>query len=57
MTAVEYLPDSKAAKAFGTLAEFMLENEESSIPNVMSGKALENIGDEIAKRLLAEAQG
>lgn len=57
MTAVEYLPDSKAAKAFGTLAEFMLENEESSIPNVMSGEALENIGDEIAKRLLAEAQG
>lgn len=47
-TVIEHSPEAESAKAFEALAQFMLTNEEASIPSPMDIRELEEIGDRIA---------
>lgn len=47
-TVIEHSPEAESAKAFEALAQFMLTNEEASIPSPMDIRELEKIGDRIA---------
>ena len=50
---IERFPESPAAQAFAALADFMLDNREVSVPEPLDVRALEEIGDRIARQAFA----
>lgn len=50
MTVIERFPESPAAQAFSALADFMLDNRAVSVPEPLGVRALEEIGDRIARQ-------